>query len=382
MRPIVAALLLPTSIACLALRCPPPVVLKPYPCSGTFVLSSPLVVEMPRARMVFQYDAQTGTGSIPVRGRYTGSPTAIEARMGSDPWIVVDAQPTGGTFAGVLHDEPIGRAPLQVRFAGDAGTTVSVADVGVGNVVVIAGQSNAVMMMATRHMTASGVSSLPDPSEHEPDDPDLAQWANDPIQTCFPATGSVWPELGDRLVAAMGGVPLMFVGTARSGTGLVDPPDWRVPDGAVWNAALSQIDFATGGQRCPALVLWFQGESDAGQHVSQAGYEAGLVGLGDALQAQFTCADGAPVPIVVGVIGAIDQNLSQPGSITPAQVAEIQNAQRRAPLLRSYFHSGPDTADIAQFPLSTLHFTDAAYPALLDAWCDSIDETGALPCHP
>jgi hypothetical protein len=144
----------------------------------------------------------------------------------------------------------------------------------------------------------------------------------------------------------------------------------------------SQITVATGGQRCPAALLWFQGESDAGQQVSQAIYEQGLVDFGDALEASFHCANAAAVPIVVGVIGAIDQNTSQPGALTPAQVAEIQSAQRNAPSLRPYFRPGPDTADGVQFPISTLHFTDAAYPALLEAWCQSVAGVGGLACLP
>jgi hypothetical protein len=350
-------------------------------CSGPSPAAEswPLVVDVPRARMVFQVDPATGLGEIPVRGRFARAAAVIEARVGGGPWRTLDLAATNGTFAGTLTDQPVGRTTLEVRFAGEPASAVPVADVGVGNVVVIAGQSNAVMWLASRHQTAMGVSSVANPDAYWPNDPRLVQWANDPLHTCFPPAGSIWPELGDRVVVGSGGVPLMFIAAAQPGTGLVDPPDWR-PGGPAWNDALEQIDFATGGQRCPALVLWFQGESDAGQQVSQAAYEAGLAEFGDALQAEFACA--APVPIVVGVIGAIDRSTYEPGVITPEQVAAIQNAQRAAPQLRPYFHPGPDTSDWHSFPLRTLHFTDAAYPALLEAWCASISGVGGLACAP
>jgi hypothetical protein len=189
------------------------------------------MVDTPRARMVFQYDVEIGTATVVVSGTYSGAPAAIEARRGEGEWTLIDGAPSDGHFSGALPDQPVGRSGVEVRFADDPDTTVSIPDVGVGNVVVIAGQSNAVMWLATLHQTANQVSVWRDPIQYRPDDPNLVAWADDPIHSCFPLAGSVWPELGDRVVASTGGVPLMFIAAAATGTGLVDPPDWRPPDG-------------------------------------------------------------------------------------------------------------------------------------------------------
>jgi hypothetical protein len=363
-------------LALLSAACPPR---DPYPCSAPFTPTEPIQLDYPRARMVYQRDPASGHGDIAIRGTYDGAPTAIEARWGRGPWTVVDPAPAGGRFAGTLPDLPTGWGRFQVRFAGDVSSTVSLTHVGIGNVIGLLGQSNMVMMLSTLHASGLGASALQMPDHIAPDDPGAVKWAADPLHECEPALGSIWPALGDHVIEATGWFPLMFIAAARGGTGLVSAPDWQ-PGGSAYQTAVAQLHLGTGDQMCPAALLYLQGETDAGGGVSQADYEAALTAMGDGLQAELHCARG-PVPIVVGVIGAIDRNLDPSQVPIPAeQVAAIQAAQRRAPLLRPYFRPGPDTSSFDVFPVFDLHFTDEAFDALLDGWCRAIDGVGGLAC--
>ena len=101
-----------------------------------------IAISYPNQYVVFQRHNGT-TGEILVTGSYEGSPTAIEASFNSGPWVLLDDDPEAGLFSGSFNAS-VGQGVLQVRFANAHSITDSVSDVGIGDVFVIAGQSNAV----------------------------------------------------------------------------------------------------------------------------------------------------------------------------------------------------------------------------------------------
>jgi hypothetical protein len=100
-----------------------------------------VTIDSPTAYQVFQRNS-SNQANIAVEGTYTGSPTGIEARWNESAWVAMTAG--GGIWNGTLNDQVGGQGTLEVRFTNDNTISASAAYVGVGDIFVIAGQSNAV----------------------------------------------------------------------------------------------------------------------------------------------------------------------------------------------------------------------------------------------
>jgi len=171
---------------------------------------------------------------------------------------------------------------LEVRGLGAAQAAVeaSVAHVGVGEVFIVAGQSNAGNHGAEKQTTRTGqVSSF-----------NGAQWvrANDPQPGASGREGSFMPVFGDAMSDRFH-VPIGIVAIAQGATSVrewlpkgarmrqqpttganvtpVGPGEWA-SNGALFDLLVNR--FASLGPRGCRAVLWHQGESDAGQ--ARAGY--------------------------------------------------------------------------------------------------------------
>ena len=353
----VAVLLASLATAACPEVAPPP---DPTGCSQPFTQSGPIALAWPRPRMVFQQHG--GRGDVRVAGRLVGiAPGAVVARAGRSVWQRIESDATGA-FDGAVPGVPTGWSSVEVRLARDPSVRASVAQVGVGNVVVLAGQSNMVMQLETRHATTLGATVLG--QRRDPDDPNAFAPASDPLHDCAQTTGSIWPELADRVIADTGGTPLAFVATAVAWTGLVADGAW-LPGGGAFEAMRAQVDTATAGQRCPAALLWLQGETDAFRGVSHDDYRDGLLAFAAGVEDAMACR----VPIVAGVIGRVEEDVW-----TPAAAAEaIRQATLDALDASPDLYPGPWTYDL---PIHALHFTDEAAGPLLDRWCAAV---GAAP---
>ena len=134
---VVLSLTLP---ACRKPGAPP----DPFSCSRPAASTGPIAVEWPRALQVVQHEG--GHGDIRVRGRIVeAGPSAVLARYRGGPWVPIAADPETGVFDGTLSRQPAGWGGLDVALAEDPEVRTTVTPVGVGNVVVLAGQSNMVM---------------------------------------------------------------------------------------------------------------------------------------------------------------------------------------------------------------------------------------------
>ncbi len=206
---------------------------------------------------------------------------AIEARFvdgkGATGWTRVGGSIAGKKFSGTVEAPAGGWWTLEVRVTREGKELAlgEVGPVGVGEVFVVAGQSNSANFGEEKLTPQTGLVSSFDGATWRP--------ANDPQPGAAGNGGSFLPPLGDELAAKLG-VPIGFVSCGIGGTSVREwlpkgatfpnPPtiESRVekrPDGlwmskgAAYETFLARMKAL--GPRGFRAVLWHQGESDANQ---------------------------------------------------------------------------------------------------------------------
>ncbi len=101
-----------------------------------------ITITTPVAYQVFQRNANNHA-NITITGTYSGTLTAIEASWNGGSYTTIVASPAGGVFSGTLSNQTAGQGMLAVRFTNDTAASSSKSYVGIGDIFVIAGQSNA-----------------------------------------------------------------------------------------------------------------------------------------------------------------------------------------------------------------------------------------------
>jgi hypothetical protein len=220
-------------------------------------------------------------GAIPVEVR-ASLPVAgvIEARVvlaADAPWQSLTRN--GETFTGLLDAPAGGWHRLEVRSVVEGAVVVeeaAVEKVGVGEVFVVAGQSNSANHGEERLAPATGRVVTLDPEG-------VWRVAADPQPGASGDGGSFLPALGDRLEAEFD-VPIGLVACGIGATSVREwlPPGSRFPapptltghvravDGAGWESdgeafAMLLRRMRQCGERGFRALLWHQGESDANQ---------------------------------------------------------------------------------------------------------------------
>lgn len=255
--------------------------------------------------IVYQRDNSTH-GNIGINGTYTGNPSSIKASLGNQAYQVIDASPTGGSFSGVLT-AGVGNGTLNVQFGAASYINDSIENIGVGDVYVIAGQSNAEgiaqslnsytgSVLATMYREDNAFAVLDDPT--------------DSTET----TGSAWPDLANRIMNESVAVPVMFITTAVGGTSI---STWC--DGCSnYNAMISQIDEATYSSNKVKTMLFFQGETDIQSAMSYSTYLGHLNTMANGFIDDTEIAES----IIVGQVNRLN------GGQTRAAADDIRRAQR------------------------------------------------------
>lgn len=237
-----------------------------------------------RAHRIFQ---RNGSSQAIARlvGTYSGTATGIEYRWRGGTWTTLVASPAGGVFdANVTLTGP-GQGALEVRLSNAAGVIASLANVGVGDVYIVGGQSNHVGMANTAQVAPAAPGGNPGWVSTEldlaniwrPNVETLGQPFSDraggvwSAYTAGTVYGSYFGALATQAMAA--GVPVAFVPCAMGSTTIAS---WQPGAGgsASLYAAMRDRAALVGAHKA---VLWWQGEADAMAGVaSQAAFETSL----------------------------------------------------------------------------------------------------------
>ena len=250
-----------------------------------------VAVTTPASYQVVQRDAATNKADIKISGTYQGAPTAIEASWNGGPFQVIATAPTGGTYSGQLSGQNAGQGTLTVRFANNNAVLSATTQVGIGDIFVIAGQSNfSGRGFNNQVYTApgSGVSAVMFGNDDkwkalvDPFDSNAGQIDN---VSGDGAAGSLVPLLASS-IAADQNVPVAFIPTAKGGSGIASwlPAANHKLSSTLFGSMERRID-ATGGK--VRAVLWFQGETDAQNCVSAATYTTNMNTIVNTINADY-----------------------------------------------------------------------------------------------
>ena len=317
-----------------------------------------IAISYPHQYVLFQRQNDT-TGEILITGSYEGSPTTIEASFNNGPWVLLDDNPEAGTFSGSFNAS-VGQGLLQVRFANDHSTIDSVSHVSIGDLFVIAGQSNAV-----GHGTTLNTLDPADPfiATAYPES-DAWRPAYDPIDTRN-GQGSPWPQVADYITQNIN-IPIAYISTAYDGASIIDWQKGKVH----YNFMITQISEATHGTMRVRAMLYFQGEKDASLTYSTSlkgnytKYKENLSQFASDFLDDTLVAD----TIIVGQI-----DTPQSGA-TRESTDNIRRAQRDSWDEDPNISPGPVTYDIQQ-TVDNLHFkTDAEISVFADRWWACIEK--------
>lgn len=241
-----------------------------------------LALSAPAQYRVFQRSGTSGT--IAITGTLTGAAIAIEARHNGGAWATIAAS-ASGAFSGNLTSQAQGHGTLEVRPLGWPDLVQSVADVGIGDVFIVAGQSNASGRGTSNQVYAGSPAARLFGNDYawknltDPTDSGIGQVDSISDDTANNPGGSVWPLIATSYLTSQG-IPVAFVPCAKGGTAI-----------ASWQPGVDHQDRTTlyGSMVYRALqtgcktVLWWQGERDAVLGTSQASYSSDLVSLANAI---------------------------------------------------------------------------------------------------
>lgn len=240
-----------------------------------------LVVSSPTAYRVFQRSG--ATGAIAITGTVNSGVHDVEARFNGGSYTTIATSATGA-FSGSLTAQAQGQGTLDVRFVDAPGTIISVPYVGIGDVFIIAGQSNAVGQGTNNqvysHATLKAGIFRNDYQWYELSDPTDANAGQvDTVSKDTTTLGSYWPLIATSYMADRS-LPIAFVPCAMGGTVLLAwQPGANHQDRTTLYGSMIYRALQTG---CKA-VLWHQGETDAINGNTQATYNSQLDTLANAI---------------------------------------------------------------------------------------------------
>ena len=246
-----------------------------------------------------------GRADITVAGTYSGNASGIEASWKGGPFVPLTVS-ADGTYAGVIPNQRQGQGPLTVRFA-DLSAEAKAGAVGIGDIFVIAGQSNAVghgvemMSYTSTDLKASLFGNddkwkiLKDPTDDPTNQIDAVSVNN--------GGGSVYPLIATYFLAKER-VPIAFVPAAKGSTSI---QQWQRDAANPGNTAtlygsMHRRINAVGGK--VKAVLFWHGESGINSNMTREMYASRLDAIVDGIYEDFGTVT------VVAQVG--DYNISLP----------------------------------------------------------------------
>lgn len=233
-------------------------------------------------------------GSLTISGTYSGTPTAIQARIVEDgtstevvTWTTIDASPSAGTFSGTLSNIPDGGwYNVQVRFSNDTGVTdAGTNKVGVGILIGYIGQSLALQM------STIGATVTPNALTRKYN----GSWVTN--------TGDGAITMANELVSTYG-VPVGILNYAADGScllGGLHGTDWWLNFSTMYTSFTGAVT-AVGGYL--EYIIWSQGHCDAyyGGTAYTSSYKTGLGTLLTQLRSDVSCYQGT-LPMLIDLLG-------------------------------------------------------------------------------
>lgn len=213
--------------------------------------------------------------NIAISGNVGSGTHSIEARWRGGPWVQIAASATG-TFSGTLTNQSQGQGLLEVRYADAIAEVSSCPNVGIGDIFVIAGQSNA-MGPGTYPQEFASTNYIPglfgfnyawrqlaDPTHSNAGQVDVVN-----NNGTAPA-GGVWPRIVTRFLTNQS-CPIAFVPQALNGSSILawQPSGSHTNRASLYGSMVWRARYVVGG--CKA-VLWWQGETDALASMPQSTY--------------------------------------------------------------------------------------------------------------
>jgi hypothetical protein len=335
-----------------------------------------------------------GNGTISITGQYSQNIDRIEARVipmnpgqgEQTDWRIIQQNPQGGFYSGSISVRG-GWYELQVRGVANGNTinTTELQRVGVGEVFLVAGQSN-----------AQGFFNYGAPSPGD-DRVNCVNYRNSTDQnSAFPSptfvkmsdNGNVgprglspwcWGRLGDILASRLN-VPVLFYNTAWEGTA---SKNWsETVDGGTTNSIYINDQYPPGqpyanlklalnyyasltGVRA---ILWHQGEADNLLNTSTGTYVSNLQTIINKSRQHF----GKTVGWVVARVSYYNNRKNQ----------EVINGQNQTVLNNQSVFFGPNTDDIQIPRPDGAHFQNGGLSDVANAWNAALDDNFFNQCFP
>ena len=348
-------------------------------------------ITYPLSRMVFQRNGGNNA-SVAITGYYQQTIDRVEARAvaiqggTTTAWQTVQTNPKGGFYSGSLTVAG-GWYQLEVRgsLAGSVVVSATLAKFGVGEVFVVAGQSNAAgyynfggpassddRVNTVDFYDSSGSTGYPQPNFIHLD-------ANSPVAP-HGQSAWCWGKLGD-LIASRYNVPVMFYNAAFDGTlarNWAESADGGSTLSGYVNAfydpgqpfvflktALNYYASMTGAR----AVLWHQGESDTQLSTTATAYKNALQTVINKSRQYYG-----------NNIGWMVARVSYIRGFTSSAVISGQDQTISS---TSNTFQGPNT-DVIQIPRANMdiHFQGSGLTDLANAWNSSLDQNFFNSCSP
>jgi hypothetical protein len=319
-----------------------------------------IIVSAPTQYRVFQRSSVTG--DIAIAGTVSASsPQDVEASFNGGAYATI-ASGVAGAFTGTLSAQAQGQGTLTVRLKSYPAIAASVATVGIGDVFVIAGQSNAVGQgtnhQSYSHATLKAALFGNDYLWHELTDPtDSNTNQVDSVSSDVTLGGSCWPLVATAHMANQN-VPVAFVPCAKDGSVIGDwGPRTDHDDRATLYGSLHHRVGVTGAK---AILMW-NGEGNAIGSATQAYFYTNLKNFSDTALAELG----------TKTIAAKIHDLSQMSP--PADNTAVNAAIEQAVADNDSVLAGPDMSDLVPSESLHLHFTtDAEMSTLATRWWNAI----------
>lgn len=221
-----------------------------------------LTIEFPTANTIYQREGSSGFGDIQIVGRYHEDIRQLQVRFDKGGWETVEVSSADGRFSGLIT-APVGQGDLSVRIKEDSSVAAVVKMVGVGDIYVVAGQSNAAGWADTLYEVLSDLPYTPVVFRRNVSD----RWEvlRDPASAS--GKGSPWPLVMSYLTRQHD-MPVGVITTAIGGAWL---HHWLKSSGGHYAEMIETVKKATNGSMKVQAILWFQGEADCNPDKSYAG---------------------------------------------------------------------------------------------------------------